>query len=50
MNKLVIVESPNKVKSIGSYIKELQKEGKLPKEDKYVVESSVGHIMELKRS
>lgn len=50
MNKLVIVESPNKVKSIGAYIKELQKEGKLDKKDKYEIESSVGHIMELKKS
>ena len=50
MNKLVIVESPNKVKTISSYISELQKEGQLDKKDKYKVESSVGHIMELKKS
>ena len=47
MNILVIVESKNKIVSITKYIKELQKDGSLSKEDKYTVDASVGHILEL---
>ena len=47
MNKLIIVESKNKIKSITKYIKQLQKEGLLDKKDTYVVDGSVGHILEL---
>ena len=39
MPKLVIVESPNKVKSIAGYLG-----------DEYVVDSSVGHIRDLPKS
>ena len=47
MNKLIIVESKNKIKSIEKYIKQLQKEGSLDKNDTYVADGSVGHILEL---
>ena len=48
MNKLIIVESKNKVKSISKYIKKLQREGLLDKKDDYIVNGSVGHILEIK--
>ncbi len=47
MKKLVVVESPNKVKKIQSFLDELSKSNK---EDEYKVISSVGHIRELATS
>ncbi len=46
MKKLVIVESPNKVKKIQQFLNNLNKKEN-EKNDKYVVLSSVGHIRKL---
>jgi len=46
MKKLVIVESPNKVKKIQQFLDNINKNS-TKKEEKFVVLSSVGHIRKL---
>lgn len=49
--KLVIVESPAKAKTIEKYLRDLEKEGRLPagRQD-FLVRASVGHVRDLPKS